>query len=289
MVAKRSLGDIVFDTVNIVFLTLLVVATLYPCLYVLLASLSEPAEVARAQGLLFIPKKLQLGSYALAFDNPNIISGYINTIVYVGLGTALNLLMTLMGAYGLSRKYLYGRNLFMFVIVFTMFFSGGLIPMYLTYKSLGFYDNMAAMIVPYAINAFYLIILRTFFQTIPDSLEESAKIDGANDFTILFRIMVPLALPAMAVVTLYYAVDNWNTYLRGVIFLQDRDLYPIQVILREILIQNVTSSQNGDITSEVAENVKYATIVIATLPILCVYPFLQRYFVKGVMIGAVKG
>lgn len=289
MVGKRSIGEKMFDGVNVTFLILLVVATLYPCLYVLLASISDPAEVAAAQGLLFIPDKLQLGSYALAFSNPNIITGYVNTIIYVGLGTALNLLMTLLGAYGLSRKYLYGRNLFMFIIVFTMFFSGGLIPMYLTFKALGFYNNVWAMIVPYAINAFYLIILRTFFLSIPDSLEESAKIDGANDFVILFRIMVPLALPAMAVVTLYYAVDNWNSYLRGVIFLQDRSLYPIQVILREILIQNVVSAQNGDITSEVAENVKYATIVIATLPILCVYPFLQRYFVKGAMIGAVKG
>jgi len=289
MLGKRSFGEKIFDGANIVFLILLVVATLYPCLYVLLASISDPAEVAAAQGLLFIPDKLQLGSYALAFSNPNIITGYVNTIIYVGLGTALNILMTLLGAYGLSRKYLYGRNLFMFIIVFTMFFSGGLIPMYLTFKALGFYNNLWAMIVPYAINAFYLIILRTFFQSIPDSLEESAKIDGANDFVILFRIMVPLALPAMAVVTLYYAVDNWNSYLRGVMFLQDRSLYPIQVILREILIQNVVSAQNGDITSEVAENVKYATIVIATLPILCVYPFLQRYFVKGAMIGAVKG
>lgn len=289
MVVKRSWGERLFDSANVGVLLLLVVATLYPCLYVLLASFSDPAEVANAQGLLFIPDKLQWSSYKLAFQNPNIVSGYINTLLYVGIGTALNIFMTLLGAYGLSRRNLYGRNVFMVIIVFTMFFSGGLIPMYLVYKSLGFYNNLWAMVIPYSINVFYLIILRTFFLTIPDSLEESAKIDGANDFTILFRIMVPLALPAMAVITLYYAVDNWNTYLRGVIFLQDRALYPIQVILREILIQNAISTQSGDITSEVAENVKYATIVIATVPILCIYPFLQRYFVKGIMIGAVKG
>lgn len=288
MVVKKTIGEIVFDIFNVVFLTLLIIITIYPCLYVLVSSLSDPIEVAKSQGLLFIPKKLQFGSYLLAFDNPNIVSGYKNTFLYVIAGTIVNLVMTLFGAYALSRKSLYGKNFFMLIIVFTMFFSGGLIPQFIVYKSLGFYNNFWAMVIPFAMNTFYLIIMRTFFLTIPDSMEESAKIDGANDFIILFKIMVPLALPVIAVVTLYYGVDNWNTYMRGLIYLRKRSLYPIQVILREILIQNANDSKN-DITSEVAENVKYATIVIATVPILCVYPFLQRYFVKGVMIGAVKG
>lgn len=174
------------------------------------------------------------------------------------------------------------------MIVFTMFFSGGLIPQFIVNKNLGFYNNLWAMVVPFAINTFNLIILRTFFLTVPDSMEESAKMDGANDFTILFKIMFPLALPSIAVVTLYYGVENWNTYMRGLIYLRDRSRYPLQLVLREILIQNASSGSDYDV-SEVAENMKYATIVIATVPILLVYPFLQKYFVKGVMIGAVKG
>lgn len=287
MVVKKSGGQTTFDLLNVGFMSLLIILTLYPCLYVLFASFSDPAEVAKANGILLFPQGFQLESYAVVFQNRMIPIGFKNTFLYVILGGSVNVIMTLFGAYALSRKGLYGRNACMLLIVFTMFFSGGLIPQFLIYKQLGFYNNMSAMIFPFAINAFNLIILRTFFQTIPDSMEESAKIDGANDFVILFRIMFPLALPAIAVVTLYYTVEHWNTYMRALIYISNKELYPLQVILREILIQN-SSTGGGDSSIEVAENVKYATIVVATIPVLLVYPFLQRYFVKGIMIGAVK-
>ena len=179
----------------------------------------------------------------------------------------------------------------MMMIIFTMFFRGGMIPEFLINKSIGVYDNRLAIILPYAISVYNLIIMRTFFQNIPVSLEESAKIDGANDFTILFRIMIPLAIPSIAVVGLYYGVEHWNSYMRSLIYLRNRELFPLQIILREILLQNQNEALQSatDTTFAYAENLKYATIVVATVPILCVYPFLQRFFVKGVMIGAVKG
>ena len=291
MVMKKTASQKLFDIFNYTFLVLLVLLTLYPCIYVVVASLSDPNEVMKAGGLMIWPKGWQFDTYKLVFKNRMILVGYKNTIFYVVVGTAINLILTIFGAYGLSRKDLPGRNVLMLMIVFTMFFRGGMITEFLINKSLGIYDNRLAVIIPYAISVYNLIIMRTFFQNIPASLEESAKIDGANDFTILFKIMIPLAIPSIAVFGLYYGVDHWNSYMRSLIYLRNRELFPLQVVLREILLQNQNEALQSatDTTFAYAENLKYATIVVATVPILCVYPFLQKFFVKGVMIGAVKG
>ncbi len=291
MVVKKTASQKVFDVLNHTFLLLLVLLTLYPCIYVVVASLSDPNEVLKSGGLMVWPKGFQLDTYKLVFQNRMILVGYKNTIFYVVVGTAINLILTIFGAYALSRKDVPGKNAMMMMIIFTMFFRGGMIPEFLINKSIGVYDNRLAIILPYAISVYNLIIMRTFFQNIPVSLEESAKIDGANDFTILFRIMIPLAIPSIAVVGLYYGVEHWNSYMRSLIYLRNRELFPLQIILREILLQNQNEALQSatDTTFAYAENLKYATIVVATVPILCVYPFLQRFFVKGVMIGAVKG
>jgi putative aldouronate transport system permease protein len=218
--------------------------------------------------------------------------GYRNTLVVVVFGVMLNILLTAMGAYFLSRKRIMLKKAIMLIVVFTMFFNGGLIPFYLTVRSVHIDDSLLALILPTAINTFNLIIMRTAFMAIPESMEESAKIDGAGHFTILFRIMIPLSMSTVAVMILFYGVANWNAWFNAMLFLRDRDLYPLQLVLREILIQNDTTSMvaggdTGD-TQMVSQTIKYAVIMVATIPILALYLFLQKYFVKGVMIGAIK-
>lgn len=293
MFYKKSLGEKVFDFLNYIFLILLVFVTLYPFLYVLMASLSDPRIVVQDKGFYFWPKGFTIDTYKYVFDNPMILIGYKNTLFYVIVGTCINMLLTSLGAYALSRKYLLGGTSIMMLIVFTMFFQGGLIPMYLNIKNLGILNTVWPILLVPAMNTFNLIVMRTAFQAVPDSMEESAKIDGANDFVILFRIFIPLSLPVMAVMVLFYSVQHWNSWFHAMIYLRDRDLYPVQLILREILIANDTSSMTTDSAAldqaPLGETVKYATIMIVTLPILFVYPFLQKYFAKGIMIGAVKG
>ncbi|MFC5651186.1 carbohydrate ABC transporter permease [Paenibacillus solisilvae] len=289
---KRSLGEKSFDIFNVILMLLLCFITLYPFLYVLFASFSDPAEVAQHRGLLFAPRGFNLAAYTAVFDNPMIAKGYQNTLFYVLTGTAINLFMTSLGAYALSRRNLYFKNHIMFMIVITMVFSGGLIPSYLLIGNLGMLNTPWALLIPGAISTFNLIIMRTAFQAVPVSLEESAKIDGANDLTILFRVVIPLSMPVIAVMILWYAVGHWNSYFSALIYLRDRELYPLQLILREILITNstdamMTGASAGD-KMPIGETIKYATIIVSTLPILCLYPFLQKYFVKGVMIGAIK-
>lgn len=289
----RSPGERLFDVVNIVFLTALSLMTIYPFLYVLFASLSDPAWIVQVRGMIWYPKGINLEAYKLVFNNPSIITGYLNTLIYVIAGTALNILMTSLGAYALSRQSVMWKNHIMFMIVFTMFFNGGLIPTYLLVSKLGMLDSRLALIIPAAMSAFNLIIMRTAFQGVPVSLEESAKLDGANDFTVLFRIILPLSMPVVAVMILFYGVGHWNAWFNALIYLRTRDLYPLQLILREILITNSTDSMmtgvGGGDKMPIGETIKYATIIVATVPILCLYPFLQKYFVKGVMIGAIKG
>lgn len=290
---ERSWGGRAFDAANAVFMIGLSVVTLYPFLYVLISSLSDPAWVVQTRGLIWFPHGFNLEAYRLVFQNPAILTGYANTLFYVVIGTALNILMTSLGAYALSRPLLMWRNAIMFLIVFTMFFSGGLIPTYLLVSNLGLLDSRWALIIPSAMSAYNLIIMRTSFQALPASLEESAKLDGANDFTILFRIVLPLSMPVVAVMILFYGVGHWNSWFNALIYLRTRDLYPLQLILREILITNSTDSMmtavGGGDKMPIGETIKYATIIVATIPILLLYPFLQKYFVKGVMIGAIKG
>ncbi|KTD86624.1 carbohydrate ABC transporter permease [Paenibacillus etheri] len=290
---RVSLGEHIFRICNTLFLSALMIVTMYPILYVAFASFSEPALMMAHKGILWKPLGFSLETYGAVFSNPMILLGYRNTLFIVIVGVALNLLLTSFAAYALSRKTLQYRKQLTLIIVFTMFFSGGLIPFYLLVRGLGITDTLWALILPTAISAFNLIIMRTSFEAVPDALEESAKIDGANDFGILFRIFLPLCKPVLAVVGLYYGVSHWNSWFNAMIFLQDRSLYPLQLILREILIiGEATSMAEGASQDEIiilGETLKYATIMVATLPIFLVYPLLQKYFVKGALIGAIKG
>lgn len=288
----RSRADKVFDIFNTLLMILVIIVTLYPLLYVLFASVSDATLMAQHSGILFHPLGLSFAAYKNVFENPMIGIGYRNTLLYMFLGTILNILLTAFGAYGLSRKNVLLGKYIMFGIVFTMLFSGGMIPTYILVKNLNLSNKIWAMFIPNAISAFNLIIMRTSFAAVPVSMEESAKIDGANDFTILFRIFIPLSSAVMAVMVLFYGVGHWNSWLPAMMYLRNRDLYPLQLVLREILIINSTQSMtvgvSGDEQAFISVTIKYATIIVATIPILFVYPFLQKYFIKGVMVGAIK-
>lgn len=287
----RKQNSLIFNLFIYIPLALLVIAACYPLLYVLFASLSEPSRIVAHKGMLFHPLGLSFQSYLFVFKNQNVISGYLNTLFLVVMGLIVNLTMTILAAFVLSRKNVYWNKILMIFIVITMFFNGGLIPLYLVVKGIGLINSLWSVIIPFAINTFYMIIMRTAFLAIPESLEESAKIEGANHFTILMRIVLPLSLPVLAVMTLYYSVDRWNGWFYASIFLQDRSLFPLQLFLREILIGNSTDSMSSSSAGDgyqIGETIKYATIIVSTLPILVMFPFVQKYFVKGVMIGAVK-
>lgn len=293
MLYKKSVGERTFDIFNYVLLGLLAIITLYPCYYVLMASVSDPVKILASNGILLYPKGFAVYTYKEVLQSAQIWNGYRNTLIYVVCGGLLSVVLTITAAFALTRKDLPGKNALMFLILFTMYFSGGLIPSYLVVKGLGMLDSPLAMIIPNAITTYNLIITISYFKSMPDSLEEAAKIDGANDYSILLKIMIPLAKPIIAVISLYYLVALWNDFFHALIYLDNRALFPLQLVLREILIQNNTSmvaaTGTADAALAYAENIKYATIVVSTLPILCVYPFIQKYFVKGVMIGAIKG
>jgi putative aldouronate transport system permease protein len=291
---RATAGERSFNVLNVLVMTFIMIITLYPILFVLFASLSDPVEMMAHTGILLKPLgKVTWEAYHAVAENPNILQGFLNTLFIVVVGTTINIFMTALGAYFLSRKDVLFRDFFMMAIVFTMFFSGGLIPLYFTVRDLHLDNTLWALIVPGAVNTYNLIIMRTAFAAIPDSLVESAKLDGAGHFRILCNIMLPLAGPTIAVMVLYYGVAHWNSWFSAMIYLRKRELYPLQLILREILILNETANMTtgadaGDMEM-IGETIKYALIVVATFPILVLYPFLQRYFVKGVMIGAVKG
>lgn len=293
MVVNKSIGERIFDAFNVLLLTLLTIACVYPLLYVLFASVSDPLAIVSYRGILLRPLGLSFDAYRAVFRNPHIAIGYKNTLFVVVVGTTINIFFTSLAAYGLSRKNVLLKNIIMRGITFTMMFSGGLIPTYLTVRDLGLINSRFALILPSAISTWNLIIMRTSFQSIPDSLEESARIDGANDFVILFRIVIPLSTAVIAVMILFYGVHHWNSWFPAAMYIRDREKYPLQLILREILIQQSTDSMLTDVSSEdkmpIGETIKYATIIVSTLPVLVIYPFLQKYFVKGVMVGAIKG
>ncbi len=289
---KKSTGEKVFTVFNYIFMSVLIFVTVYPIWYVLVASFSDSNALTGNMSLLFVPIDFTLDAYKMMLKNPMILIGYRNTLLVLVIGVTLNMFLTALGAYFMSRKRVLFKRPITLLIIFTMYFSGGLIPIYLNVRSLGLLDTYAALILPVAINTFNLIIMRTSFTSIPDSLEESAILDGAGHLTLLFRIILPLAKATVAVILLYYAVEHWNSWFNAMIFLNDRDKFPLQLVLQEILIQNDTSSMTqmvsiGD-SSSVGETVKYAVIIVSSVPIFCVYPFIQRYFEKGVMIGAVK-
>ena len=290
---KRSTFDKWFDIINTTLLIMLGIVMLYPMVYVLLASLSDPIEFMRHKGALWCTQGFSLSSYANAFENPMLLKSYGNTIFVVIVGVMLNLVLTSCGAYFLSRRDVKLQKAIAIYIIITMFFSGGMIPFYFVVRGIGLEDSLWSLILPVGINTFNLMILRVAFDAVPPGLEESAKLDGAGHLTILFRIILPVSKTSIAVIALYYAVTHWNSWFNAMLFLNDRDKYPLQLVLREILINSDTSSMTmGAAASDleyVGETVKYAIIIISTVPILCVYPFIQKYFTKGAMIGAVKG
>lgn len=284
---KKKTG--IFDVVNIVILSALAVVTLYPFLYVTFASFSDPLKLMSDSSLLLFPKGFSLNAYVKVFQNPSIYSGYLNTIFYVVAGTAVNILATSMAAYVLSRKQFMLRRFLTLMFIFTMYFSGGLIPNYLLIKDLNLIGSRLALIVPSAVSTFNLMIMITGFEGIPQSLEESARIDGAGDWTILFRIVMPLAKPTIMVILLYYAVGHWNSWFSAMIYLRGSEKMPLQIFLRDILTRSQLGAMTGQTDIEdVGMTIKYATIIVSTVPVLCIYPFIQKHFVKGVMIGAVK-
>lgn len=289
---KTSLGSKVFDVCNVVFMLSLIAVILIPLLHVVSASFSSPASYVRHEGLLLSPVDFCLDAYKAVARNKNIITGYMNTIFIVVVGTTISIITTLIAAYCLSRKNVMWKNVLMMGIVFSMYFSGGMIPFYLVVKGVGLNNSIWSLIIPSAISTYNLIIMRTAMASVPESLEESAKLDGANHWTILWKIMVPLVKPTIAVICLYYAVSNWNSWFNAMLFIRDKSGYPLQLVLREILLQNDTSAMTAGAGADdylISETIQFATIVVATLPILTIYPFIQKYFVKGVMIGAVKG
>lgn len=295
MIRKRTIGDRIFDTFNGFIMILAILITLYPIWYVVVASLSSSNALMQHQGLLFTPLgKINLEAYkAVLIKDPMILTSYKNTLLYVILGTLTSLFLTTLGAYGLSRKNVKLANPIMFMITFTMLFHGGLIPTFLWVKELNMTNTIWAMIIPNAVSVYNLVIMRTNFQGIPVSLEEAAKIDGAGDFTIFIKIIIPLSKAVIAVMVLFYSVAIWNAWFWAMVFLgTKRELYPLQLILRELLITNSTDSLTTGVgaadSESVGRTIQYAAIVVSIVPILMVYPFVQKYFVKGVMIGAIK-
>jgi len=290
---KQGIKSRIFDIVNTVVMLLVAFVMIYPLYYVLAASFSNASEFVSHKGMLWAPLSPNVLAYKLAFKNPMLIRGYLNTIFIVVVGVAVNLVMTVLGAYFLSRKDVKLQKFIMIIIIITMFFSGGMIPFYFSVRDLGLQNTHWALIFPAAINTFNLIIMKTAFLSVPESLTESASLDGAGHVRILVKIILPVTKSSLAVIGLYYAVEHWSSWFNAMLFLEDREKYPLQLILREILIQNnMTEMADGsDVAGKafISETIKYAIIVISTAPILCVYPFLQKYFTKGVMIGAVKG
>jgi len=287
---KSSPGEVAIKVVIVCIMVFVTVITLYPFWYIMIASFSDPKEVIRSGGLMLWFKGFGFYAYKEVFRHRLFLLSYRNTLVYLASGLVVNMTMTTLAAYALSRRRIRGRNLIMKLIVFTMFFSGGLIPTYIVVDSLGMTDTMWSQFIPFAINTFNLIILRTAFQSVPDSIEEAAIIDGATAFQVMSRIILPLALPSIMVIGLYYTEEIWNSYFRALIYIRTDTKYPLQLILRQILLSNTMGQQDQSfVNTNIGLTVKYATIMVSTVPVLMVYPFIQKYFVQGVMIGSIKG
>jgi ABC-type sugar transport system, permease component len=292
---KESFGDRIFLLAIYVFLTLVMLAVLYPLVYIVSSSFSSPRAVVSGQVWLF-PVEFSLRAYKSIFRSSQLMTGYYNTVVYTVFGTLINLAFTILMAYPLSVRQFYGRHLFMTLLMITMFFSGGLIPTYLLVKELNMLDTRWAMWLPGALSVFQVIVARTFFQSsIPQELAEAAQMDGCRDTRYLVSVVLPLSKPIIAVMTLMYAVGHWNAYFDALIYLRSEKLFPLQYVLRNLLILNAadpemlanTAAKIRDQGFEQA--LKYALIVVASVPVLIMYPFVQKHFVKGVMIGSLKG
>ena len=282
------------------FLAISLLIVLYPLIYIISASISNPHLVNSGE-MWLLPKGITFEGYRTLLGNSSIWRGYLNTIYYTVLGTSINLLVTLPCAYALSREDFYGRRAFTNFMLVTMFLSGGLIPSYLLIRSLGMLNTVWALVIPGAVSVYNVVVTRTFFQsTIPREMEEAAIVDGCSDFRLFMQIVLPLSTPIIAVMALFYGVGHWNSFFNALIYLSDRSMYPLQMILREILIlQDMSSNTVNNVTSEMAnmlyskqqlaQVIKYGVMIVSSLPVIIVYPFLQKYFVKGMMVGSIKG
>lgn len=292
---KKTKGERIFNVFNVLLMLIVALMTVYPFYYVAVASLSKSAEFMMHEGFLWKPLGFTLDAYRVVMKNDKIFTGFANTLFLIVVKGSLSMLLTIIGSYVLSRKDAMLVPGAMFLIVVTMFFSGGLIPTYLNVRSLGLDNKIWALVFPTVLYQFNMIILRNAFEAVPGEIGEAAAIDGAGSVGTLFKIMLPLVVPSLMVVLLYYAVDIWNSWFDAMLYMRKKSLYPLQLVLREILINNNTTGMGGGMASAggdnetMAESVQYAVMMVATVPILLVYPFLQKYFVNGIMVGAVKG
>ncbi|WP_430611031.1 carbohydrate ABC transporter permease [Enterococcus sp. DIV0876] len=300
-VIKETRGDKIFLGFVYFFLLLALLIVLYPLIYIVSASISNPHMVNSGE-MWLLPKGITLEGYKTLLGNNSIWRGYANTLYYTVLGTSINLLVTLPCAYALSRDDFYGRRAFTNFMIVTMFLSGGLIPSYLLIRSLGMLNTVWALVIPGAVSVYNVVVTRTFFQsTIPREMEEAAIVDGCSDFRLFMQIVLPLSTPIIAVMALFYGVGHWNSFFSALIYLSDKSMYPLQMVLREILIlQDMSSNTVGsNVTAEVANMlyskqqlaavIKYGVMIVSSLPVIIIYPFLQKYFVKGMMVGSIKG
>ena len=289
MKKKKSAEDIVLDIVIGVILICFSLICLYPIWFVLMASFSDSTSVVMSHGLLFWPKNFSLTAYALVFENKLFVSGFVNSIKLLCMSLPINIVLTLMCGYFLSCDGMMLKKPITAMIIFTMYFSGGMVPNYMNVKDLGLYNTLWAVVLTGALSVYNSFICRSAIQGIPDSLKESAYLDGANDLQIIFKVILPLIKPTLAVLTMYYGVGLWSNWFKASIYLKDNSKVPIQNVLRSVLILGKEASMESGYVDVYAETIKYAAIVITTVPILFIYPFLQKYFTKGVLVGAVKG
>lgn len=290
---KKTLSDRIADGVIYFILALFGIATLFPIYYVFVVSITPYAEVLRNGGFLLIPKKITFEAFQAIFNSGVVPRALQVTVLITVCGTALNLLVTTLLAYPLSKKYLPGRNTVLLALVFTMLFSGGLIPTFLTVKAVGLMNTLWALMIPGLVSTFNLLIMKTYFESLPPEIEEAAKVDGCGDGGTLLKIVLPLSMPIIATLGLFYGVNHWNAYFGGIMYLNDRELYPLQVVLRNMIITPSVSQElalpQTQLSALPPESIKMATVVVAIVPVLIVYPFLQKYFIKGMLLGAVKG
>jgi putative aldouronate transport system permease protein len=291
---RRTTSEYIFDNVNILIMLFICAITVYPIWYVVVNSLNDGVDAMRG-GIYWWPREFTLANYKAVFETPGIVTSFGVTIAKTVIGTITHVFFTAMVAYAISRRDLYGRNFYMLVGIITMFFSGGLIPYFLLIRDLGLFDNFLVYIIPTLFNFFHLIIFVSFFRELPSSLEEAAKIDGANDFMIFIKVIIPLSMPVIATIALFQGVYQWNDYFAGVIFVNNPDLQPIQTYLYKVVAESSSNQMMTNAAGTIAtktvtsQSIKLATMVVTTLPIMLVYPFLQKYFVKGMLIGSVKG
>ena len=291
---RRTRADKAFDLMDYIFLTVAFLLVAYPLYFVVIASVSDPIAVYEGR-VIFYPIKPTLEGYRRILSYSTLFTGYKNTLLYTLVGTSINVVLTITAGYALSRKELVGRNIMMMGVMITMIVSGGMIPNYLLVRSLKIYNTMWALILPGAVSTWNLIVTRTFFQqTIPDELREAADLDGCSDTAFFLRVVLPLSTSIIAVMILFYAVSHWNSYFNALIYLSSTAKYPLQLVLRNILIVNTLDDMVNDVATQAAQQrmgdlIKYGMIIISSLPLLILYPFLQKYFVQGVMIGAIKG